>query len=74
MFSRIGSNGKFATDGLAGDGMDSIFRRIGVVSDIKANGTIVFEGSNLTQADFDTLSHIRINNITGQIFDDRMPI
>lgn len=55
--------------------MDSIFSRIGEVREIKANGTIVFGGGSLTQADIDTLSHIRINNITGQIFDDRsMPV
>ncbi|MFQ8731396.1 MAG: hypothetical protein ACLSAC_13725 [Enterocloster bolteae] len=51
--------------------IDSFFDRIGVVSEIKADGTIVFRGGNLTPTDIDTLSHIRINNITGQIFDDR---
>lgn len=51
--------------------IDSVFGRIGMVSEIKADGTIVFGGGNLTLTDIDTLSHIRINNITGQIFDDR---
>lgn len=51
--------------------IDSVFDRIGVVSEIKADGTIVFRDGNLTPTDIDTLSHIRINNITGQIFNDR---
>ena len=51
--------------------IDSVFGRIGVVSEIKADRTIVFRGGNLTPTDIDTLSHIRINNITGQIFNDR---
>ena len=51
--------------------IDSIFSRVGVVSEIKADGTIVFRDCNLTPTDMDTLSHIRINTITGQIFDDR---
>lgn len=51
--------------------IDSVFDRIGVVSEIKADGTIVFRGGNLTPTDIDTLSQIRINKITGQIFNDR---
>lgn len=51
--------------------IDSVFRHIGKIKEIRPDGSIVLEGNNLTQKDIDSLSHIRINNITGQIFDDR---
>lgn len=41
------------------------------VKSISSDGTITFDTEDLTKEDIEELSHLRINNINGVLFDDR---
>ena len=41
------------------------------VKSISSDGTITFDMEDLTEKDMEELSHLRINNINGILFDDR---
>ena len=41
------------------------------IKSISSDGTIIFDTEELTEQDVEELSHLRINNINGVLFDDR---
>lgn len=41
------------------------------IKSISSDGTITFDTEELTEQDKEELSHLRISNINGVIFDDR---
>lgn len=41
------------------------------VKSISSDGTITLDMEDLTEEDMEELSHLRINNINGILFDDR---
>lgn len=41
------------------------------IESISSDGTITFKTDKLTEQEVEDLSHLRMNAITGQIFDDR---
>lgn len=41
------------------------------IESISSDGSIIFETDKFTDQEIEELSHLRMNAITGQIFDDR---
>ena len=41
------------------------------IKSISSDGAITFDTEDLTKEDIEELSHLRINNINGVLFDDR---
>ena len=41
------------------------------IKSISSDGVIIFEAETMTEREVEDLYHLRMNSITGQIFDDR---
>lgn len=50
--------------------ISNIIKHIGIFKGFD-DGNLIFDSGNLTDEDFETIKHIKINTITGLIFDDR---
>jgi len=51
--------------------ISDVFKHLGKFKEITPEGDIVFSNNNFTEKDIETIKHIRMNAITGEIFDDR---
>ncbi len=67
-----GLRSKLSTyDDVMDEDISDVFAHIGKLKEIDLEGNIVFSDCVFTEKDIETIKHIRINNITGEIFDDR---